>query len=221
MDYFISFLEGIITFISPCLLPMLPLYLVYFAGNQKNNSKKTLLNALGFVLGFSLLFTLMGAFAGTLGSLLRTHQTAVNLISGAIVVLFGINYIGFLHIPLLNKTHQWNTTIEQFGFFSSLLFGMIFSVGWTPCAGAFLGSALLLAAQQGSAFKGIFMLICYSLGLGIPFLLSAVLIDQLKETINLIKNHYRSIQIFCGILLIILGILMMTGMMGRFLSKLI
>ena len=209
MDFLISFLEGIITFISPCLLPMLPLYLFYFAGEEQGSTRKTFRHALGFVLGF----TLLGAFAGSLGSLLYTHQTAVNLISGALIVLFGLNYTGLLRIPLLNRTHQWNAEIQKFGFFSSLLFGMIFALGWTPCAGAFLGSALLLAAQKGSMLHGILMLLCYSMGLGIPFLLSAVLIDQLKRTISFI-------QLICGIFLILLGILMMTGVMSRFLYSL-
>jgi cytochrome c-type biogenesis protein len=220
MDFLISFLEGIITFISPCLLPMLPLYLFYFAGEEQGSTRKTFRHALGFVLGFTLLFTLMGAFAGSLGSLLHTHQTAVNLISGALIVLFGLNYTGLLRIPLLNRTHQWNAEIQKFGFFSSLLFGMIFALGWTPCAGAFLGSALLLAAQKGSMLHGILMLLCYSMGLGIPFLLSAVLIDQLKRTISFIKKHYSIIQLICGIFLILLGILMMTGVMSRFLYSL-
>lgn len=220
MDFLISFLEGIITFISPCLLPMLPLYLFYFAGEEQGSTRKTFRHALGFVLGFTLLFTLMGAFAGSLGSLLYTHQTAVNLISGALIVLFGLNYTGLLRIPLLNRTHQWNAEIQKFGFFSSLLFGMIFALGWTPCAGAFLGSALLLAAQKGSMLHGILMLLCYSMGLGIPFLLSAVLIDQLKRTISFIKKHYSIIQLICGIFLILLGILMMTGVMSRFLYSL-
>lgn len=220
MDFLISFLEGIITFISPCLLPMLPLYLFYFAGEEQGSTRKTFRHALGFVLGFTLLFTLMGAFAGSLGSLLHTHQTAVNLICGALIVLFGLNYTGLLRIPLLNRTHQWNAEIQKFGFFSSLLFGMIFALGWTPCAGAFLGSALLLAAQKGSMLHGILMLLCYSMGLGIPFLLSAVLIDQLKRTISFIKKHYSIIQLICGIFLILLGILMMTGVMSRFLYSL-
>ena len=220
MDFLISFLEGIITFISPCLLPMLPLYLFYFAGEEQGSTRKTFRHALGFVLGFTLLFTLMGAFAGSLGSLLHTHQTAVNLISGALIVLFGLNYTGLLRIPLLNRTHQWNAEIQKFGFFSSLLFGMIFALGWPPCAGAFLGSALLLAAQKGSMLHGILMLLCYSMGLGIPFLLSAVLIDQLKRTISFIKKHYSIIQLICGIFLILLGILMMTGVMSRFLYSL-
>ena len=218
MQYFISFLEGIITFISPCLLPMLPIYVSYFAGGGENTStRRTLKNALGFVLGFTLVFIAMGALAGTVGSFFKGHQTLVDLISGVVVVFFGLHFLGILK---LNLFRGMNTSIQGLGFFSSLLFGIIFSVGWTPCVGAFLGSALMLASQQGQALTGVGMLLCYSLGLGIPFVLSAVLIDRLKGAFDLIKRNYRIINLICGGLLILVGILMMTGLLGRFLTLL-
>ena len=109
---------------------------------------------------------------------------------------------------------------RELGFFSALTFGVIFSVGWTPCVGAFLGSALMLASQQGQMMTGVLMLLAYSLGLGIPFLASAVLIDQLKSTFNVVKQHYGIINRICGGFLVIMGVLMMTGLMGRFLALL-
>ena len=217
MQYFISFLEGIITFISPCLLPMLPIYITYFAGGGERTVKKTLSGALGFVLGFTTVFVAMGALAGTVGSFLTKHQTTVNLISGAVVILFGLNYLGILQLNLFRGSRQ-GMQAGKMNFFSAFLFGMIFSVGWTPCVGAFLGSALMLASQQGSAVWGIVMLLCYSAGLGLPFLLSAVLIDQLKGTFNWIKNHYNVINRVCGGLLVLVGIAMSTGMLGRLLA---
>ena len=219
MQYLISFLEGIITFISPCLLPMLPIYISYFAGGGERTAKKTLGNAAGFVLGFTLVFVAMGALAGTLGSFLTRYQTWVNLISGIIVIFFGLNYMGVLH---LNLFRGMGNTMKQgdMGFFSAMLFGVIFSVGWTPCVGAFLGSALMLASQQGHVLEGMGMLLCYSLGLGMPFLFSAVLIDQLKGAFNWIKRHYRVINLICGGLLVLVGVLMATGVLGRFLTLL-
>ena len=220
MQYFISFLEGIITFISPCLLPMLPIYVSYFAGGGENTStRRTLKNALGFVLGFTLVFIAMGALAGTVGSFFKGHQTLVNLVSGIVVIFFGLHFLGILK---LNLFRGMNASIQrrELGFFSSLLFGIIFSVGWTPCVGAFLGSALMLASQQGQALTGVGMLLCYSLGLGIPFVLSAVLIDRLKGAFDFIKRNYRIINLICGGLLILVGILMMTGLLGRFLTLL-
>lgn len=216
MNYFIAFLEGIITFISPCLLPMLPVYFFYFAGG-KRTTKATLTGALGFVLGFTLVFVALGALAGTLGSFLREYQTAVNIVSGLIVIVFGLNFLGVFKFQLF-KGHSHALKTDQMGFFSAVLFGMVFSIGWTPCVGAFLGSALMLASQQGHVVEGMLMLLCYSLGLGIPFVLSAVLIDCLKSTFDWIKKNYDILNKISGIFLVIIGVLMMTGMMGRLLS---
>ena len=219
MQYLISFLEGIITFISPCLLPMLPIYITYFAGGGQRTTGKTLKNASGFVLGFTIIFVAMGALAGTLGSFLTRYQTWVNLIGGGIVVLFGLNYMGLLKLNLFRGGGRSVKTGEM-GYFSAALFGMVFSVGWTPCVGAFLGSALMLASQQGHVLEGMVMLLCYSLGLGIPFLLSAVLIDKLRGTFNWIKAHYDLVNKICGASLVLVGVLMATGTLGRLLAVL-
>jgi len=219
MQYIISFLEGIITFISPCLLPMLPIYISYFAGGGERSTKKTLTGALGFVAGFTLVFVTMGALAGTVGSFLKTHQTAVNLISGLIVIFFGLNFLGVFKLNLFRGGSRRMETADM-NFFSALLFGIIFSLGWTPCVGAFLGSALMLASQQGHVVEGMLMLLAYSMGLGIPFLLSAVLIDYLKSAFNWIKQNYKTINAVSGGFLILIGIAMATGMLGRLLALL-
>lgn len=217
MQYIIAFLEGIITFISPCLLPMLPIYLSYFAGGGERTIAKTLKGALGFVCGFTVIFIALGALAGTLGSFLRQYQTAVNIVSGLIVIFFGLNFLGVLKLNIFRGSqHRVNTA--NMGFFSAFLFGIIFSVGWTPCVGAFLGSALMLASQQGHVLEGVMMLLAYSLGLGIPFVLSAILIDYLKSAFTWIKTHYKVINAVSGGLLIVIGILMATGLLGRLLN---
>ena len=218
MQYLISFLEGVITFISPCLLPMLPIYISYFAGGGERSVKKTLTAACGFVLGFTVVFVTLGALAGTLGSFLRTHQAAVNLISGAVVMAFGLNYLGLLRVNLFRGSGR--AVQGELGFFSAMAFGVIFSVGWTPCVGAFLGSALMMASQQGKVLVGMGMLLCYSLGLGVPFLVSAVLIDQLKSAFNWIKAHYGIINKVCGVFLLLVGAAMATGMLSRLLTVL-
>lgn len=245
MQYFISFLEGIVTFISPCLLPMLPIYLSYFAGghsinssgqhtasaadraaemrDQKANRLHTLKNVLGFILGFTVTFVALGALAGSLGSFLRRYQGLVNLAAGAVVVFFGSYFLGLTSLRIFRgiragRLVQSSGSADDrpgLGFFSSLLFGFVFSIGWTPCVGAFLGSALALASQQGSIRVGILMLLCYSAGLGIPFAVSAFLIDYLRNTFTFIKKHYAVINKACGILLMTVGILMMTGLMGK------
>lgn len=217
MQYLISFFEGILTFISPCLLPMLPVYISYFAGGRQD-SKKTFTNALGFILGFTALFTAMGALAGTVGSFLGKYQTAVNIVCGLVVVFFGLNFMGVVKLNLFKGSARMRS--GELGFGSSVLFGIVFSVGWTPCVGAFLGSALMLASQQGHVLQGTLMLLAYSLGLGIPFLLSAVLIDQLKGAFQFIKRHYTVINRVCGGLLIVIGLLMATGILNSVLRSL-
>lgn len=217
MQYLISFLEGIITFISPCLLPMLPIYLSYFAGGGERSTAKTLTNAAGFVSGFTLVFVTMGALAGSVGGFLRSHQTAVNIISGLIVILFGLNFLGVLRLNLFRGGSRGMGSTDM-GFFSSMLFGIVFSVGWTPCVGAFLGSALILASQSGHAAEGVIMLLFYSLGLGIPFLVSAVLIDRMKGTLDWIKQHYKAVNLVSGCFLLLVGVLMATGTLGRMLQ---
>ena len=217
MQYLVSFLEGIITFISPCLLPMLPIYISYFAGGGERTVKRTLTGACGFILGFTLVFTAMGALAGTLGSLVNRYQTAVNIVSGLVVVVFGLNYMGLLRVELF-KGANYQMKVKAPGFASSLIFGIIFSLGWTPCVGAFLGSALTMASREGEVLRGILMLLAYSAGLGIPFIISAVLIDKLKSTFDFIKKHYRVINTVSGCLLILIGIFMATGLLGRFLT---
>lgn len=219
MQYVISFLEGIITFISPCLLPMLPIYISYFAGGGERTTRKTLLGALGFVSGFSVIFVAMGALAGTVGSVLREYQTAVNIVSGLIVIAFGLNFLDVFKLNLFRGSHR-SVNTDNMGFFSALLFGVIFSIGWTPCVGAFLGSALMLASQQAHVVEGMLMLLAYSLGLGIPFVFSAVLIDYLKSAFNWIKKNYKTINAVSGILLVLIGVLMATGTMGKLLGLL-
>ena len=218
MEYLISFLEGIITFVSPCMLPLLPLYAAYFGGGA--SSGKALLHAVGFVLGFTLVFVTMGAFAATAGSFLREYQGQVDLAAGAIIVLFGLNYTGLFSIGFLNRTYALDMQVRPLGIGSAILFGMVFALGWTPGVGAFLGSALLLASQQDSAVRGVGMLLCYSLGLGIPFVVATMLLDHLKGALAAVKENYQLINRICGILLIVLGLLMMSGWLGVFLGML-
>ncbi len=217
MQYLISFLEGVITFISPCLLPMLPIYISYFAGGEARTTGKTLKCASGFVLGFTLVFVAMGALAGTVGSFLQKYHTAVNLVCGLVVIFFGLNFLGIIKWNIFTGS-KIQTNTSNMTFWSALVFGVVFSIGWTPCVGVFLGSALILASQQGSMMVGILMLLSYSAGLGVPFLMSAVLIDQMKNAIGWIKRNYDVINRISGILLVAIGVLMATGVLNRLLN---
>ena len=217
MTYLIAFLEGMITFISPCLLPMLPVYISYFAGGGQRSVRRTLTGALGFVFGFTVIFVMLGALAGTAGSFLKAHQTAVNVVSGLVVIVFGLSFLGVFQLSIFKGSSRM-AGAGSMGFAKSVLFGVIFSLGWTPCVGAFLGSALMLASQQGHAVQGMLMLLAYSLGLGIPFVLSAVLIDYLKTAFDWIKRNYRVINTISGLMLVLIGVMMATGTLGKLLA---
>jgi len=193
---------------------MLPVYISYFAGKKD----RPLANSIGFVIGFTVVFVTLGAFAGLIGGLLRDHATAVNIVTGALVILLGLNYIGIVRLPTPSFIKNKKLTDKPLGFVSSIIFGMVFSVTWTPCISAFLGSALLRASQQGSATEGMLMLFVFSMGLGLPFIASAVLINRLKGTFNFIKKNYRIVNGIAGSILIIVGILMITGQFGRFIA---
>lgn len=230
MDYLATFLEGIVTFVSPCLLPMLPLYLAYFAGDsnaavgegisEAGRTRRVLVRALGFVLGFTLVFIALGALAGTFGRFLTQYGSVLNVVCGIIVIVFGLQYAGFIHIPFLEGTLKPQSEVRPETFFASMLFGIVFSIGWTPCVGVFLGSALAMAAVGASALKGILLLLCYSLGLAIPFLISAVAIDKVAGAFTAIKKNYQIINRVCGLLLVAMGVLLATGLMSTWLQSL-
>ena len=217
MQYIITFLEGLISFISPCMLPMLPLYISYFAGSG-DKKHRTWARVACFVVGFTLVFTAMGLFAGTIGAVLLRYQKIVNIVCGLLVVLFGLSYLEVIRLPFfrgITGSREAGTMVSAF------LFGVVYSVSLTPCVGAFLGSALMMASASGTALQGALLLVTYSLGLGVPFLLSAVLIDRLGSAFGWIKSHYRIINLVCGIFLIVVGVLMMFGLMNALLAMFI
>lgn len=228
MLYLITFLEGIISFISPCMLPMLPLYLSYFAGDagkhspdaanseeQNPSQSRVFLHACAFVVGFSVVFIALGVFAGSLGMLLTRYQTILNIVCGAIVILLGLSYLEIIRIPFFTGM---KTAKKAGSVLSAFVFGVIYSVSLTPCIGAFLGSALMMASSSGGAARGALLLLCYTAGLGIPFLISAVLIDGLQSAFRFIKQHYRVINVVSGIFLIVIGLCMMLGWMNRLMA---
>lgn len=210
MEYVLLFLEGIATFISPCILPMLPIYILYLTGQEDKDNKKILLNSIGFFIGFAILFSILGAVFAGIGKYLSDYSNIINIVFGIIIILFGLNFIDVIKIPFINKTKKVELKTNKKGFFQSILFGMVFGLGWTPCLGAFLGSALMMVANTGNILQGITMLLVFSLGLGVPFILSAVLIEQLKNTFNFIKKNYKIINIISAALLIIIGLYMLV-----------
>lgn len=206
MEYLFIFLEGIASFISPCLLPMIPIYISYFIGENDKTEKKKILNALGFVLGFTFVFVILSIFASTLGSLILSKLNYIKIIFGIIIILLGLNYAELIKIKFINKSKGIKVNTKNLNFIKSLLFGMIFSISWTPCIGTFLSSALLLIAENQDLIKGLILILIYSAGLGIPFIASVVLIEKLKNTFDFIKRNYGIIKKLSGIILILMGL---------------
>ncbi len=205
LEYLITFVEGLASFISPCVLPIIPVYISYFATENKSE-KKSLINSLGFVSGFSIIFILLGVFAGTFGKIITKYADYVNIVLGIFLVIVSLNYMGFIFIKFLNKTKAMKKDKKDLTFITSILFGMIFSLSWTPCVGAFLSSALILASTTGSVLKGATLLLVYSLGLAIPFVMTTFLLEKLKKTFDFIKKHYNIINKIAG------GILLLSGL---------
>ena len=205
MEYIITFVEGIASFISPCILPIIPVYISYFATNTKD-TKRQIINSLGFVSGFSIIFILLGIFAGTFGNLVHKYSSYINIVLGIFLIIIGLNYAGIVFIKFLNKTKEIKQKENNITFITSVLFGMIFSLSWTPCVGAFLSSALILASQVGSTLKGGVLLLIYSIGLGLPFIITTIFMERIKGTFNFIKRNYSIINKLAGSILILSGI---------------
>ncbi len=195
-----TFIEGFASFVSPCVLPLLPIYFIYFSGGEANK-KRTLMNTIAFSLGFTLVFVLLGVFAGSLGAMLSAHRSVVQYVCGGIIILFGIAFLLGLKLPVGMKMGAIKVT----GVVSAFLFGMVFTLFLTPCAGPFLGAALMTAAAEQSVLTGARLLTFYALGLAVPLILSALLIDQLKGMLATVRSHARLINTFCGALLILFG----------------
>jgi len=215
MEALLVFIEGFLAFISPCILPLLPVYIVYLAGKKDEENKKTLiLNTLGFILGFTIVFVAMGATASGIGCLLASHKLLVQQISGIIIIVFGLHYMGVLKIGFLNRDRRFSAKTDNLTVLSSVLFGMAFSLGWTPCIGPLLGAALTMAASKDTIWHGMLLLLVFSAGLGIPFFLAALLMEKLKSVFDFFKRHLRAITFISGLLLIIVGAAFLLNVFG-------
>lgn len=208
MEYLLTFLEGLASFISPCLLPMLPIYISYFMGEEEKSKKKAILNSIGFVLGFTFVFLILSIFASTVGHFISNYTRYIKIAFGIIIIILGFNYMEIIKLKFLNKTKGIQVKSKNINFFKAMLFGILFSISWTPCIGTFLSSALLLIAKEQEVIKGIILMLLYSIGLGIPFVISAGLIEKLKEVFDFIKKNYKKVKIISGLILIGMGIYM-------------
>ena len=218
ITYWTAIGAGLLSFFSPCVLPLVPAYIANLAGasaidaNEKRNVWPTLLHSIAFVLGFSFLFILMGGSAGLIGSAITAYAETLRIVSGIVVIIFGIFLIAAYKIPWLNyekRMHLKGATNP--GYLRSMLIGSAFAVGWTPCIGPILGSILFIASYTQETAKGALLLAAYSLGMGIPFLIIGLAWSYIMPFWKGLNRHLALISIISGVLLIIVGILMLTG----------
>jgi cytochrome c-type biogenesis protein len=202
--YLLLFLEGLASFISPCVLPMLPLYLSYLTAKDDN---KVVKNSIGFILGFTITFVILGLLSSTIGIYLTSYMDYIKIVFGLFIVLLGLNYMNLIKLPFINKESKIDFKFKNKNFFEALLFGLVFSITWTPCVGVFLGTALMQVMEKGDIILGMISLLVYSLGLAIPFIISAIFIKKLNN-FEFIKKHYNIIINISGIILIVFGFYM-------------
>tara|TARA_B100000965_G_scaffold252033_2_gene212030 strand:- start:4166 stop:4870 length:705 start_codon:yes stop_codon:yes gene_type:complete len=212
-ELFIAFGAGLISFLSPCVLPLIPGYISYISGTTYNElieTKVKLSPLLFFTLGFSLVFILFGAAATFVGQLFLSYSNELRIIAGIIIILFSLQILGFLNLKFLNYEKRLNISKNN-SFISPILLGVSFGFGWTPCIGPILGSILVLATTEESLIRGIVLLCFYSLGLAIPFILSGVLIQKFIGISNKLKSKMNLIVNISGYLLLVTGVLILTN----------
>jgi len=217
-----AFTAGILSFLSPCVLPLIPGYLSFITGYSaaelsegERNTKAILIPSALFVLGFSIVFIAFGASASVLGGYLFDYRDILTKVAGAVVVVFGFFMLGIIKVPwLYGEARVEMTKARRFGRGAALVMGMAFAFGWTPCVGPILGSILALASTTGSILQGVILLTAYSLGLGVPFILTALLFGRLTTTLKWLNRNSLIINRVAGVLLMIVGVLIFTGQMG-------
>jgi cytochrome c-type biogenesis protein len=219
-----AFIAGILSFISPCVLPLVPVYLGIMTRNTIYKNEKitksdriyAFVNSLLFVLGFSIVFIALGSTATFFGQLLKNYLSIIGRVGGAILIIFGLHYVGLFKLPFLNleKRIQMPSSLKT-GYLWSFLFGIIFSFGWVPCVGMILSAILLLASSMDTFLQGMLLLVVFSAGLGLPFILASIFISFFSNFFKKINRHLNIISIISGIFLIILGILFLLDIMTK------
>lgn len=218
MNAILVFFEGVLAFLSPCILPLLPVYLAYLAGQESATgdakSKQVIWNTLAFIAGFTLVFISMGMMASAIGRLLFDYRLLIQRVSGVIIILLGLHYTGLFRLGFLQKDSRRHQPMKQLNLASSFVFGLAFAFGWSPCIGPLLGAALAMAANQDTVLQGMGLLFAFSMGLAVPFFASAMLIDRLKKSFDFIKRHFRVISLISGIFLILIGLAFLFDLFG-------
>jgi cytochrome c-type biogenesis protein len=219
-----AFIAGLISFVSPCVLPIVPPYLCYLAGvsldelSDEHKSTATLRNvffaALAFVLGFTTVFVMLGATASAIGRVVTSHLDILSYIAGAIIIVMGLHFLGLLRIGLLYREARVHVARKPAGLVGSYLIGLAFAFGWTPCVGPILGTILFIAGAEDTVGKGAVLLAVYSLGLGVPFLLAAAFAGPFLEWARGFRRHMATVEKVMGGMLVLTGVLILSGQMA-------
>lgn len=219
-----AFIAGVLSFLSPCVLPLVPAYLSYISGSSieelktaRNSSViwRTGIRSIAFVFGFSVVFVLIGAGATWLGQILAEKLDILTKIAGVIIFIFGLHTLGVFRIRALFSEKRFHTLPKISGIPGAILIGMMFALGWTPCIGPVLSGIIALAANSGTVHQGILLLIMYSLGLGIPFIIAGFAASSIMNYISAMKKHFRIVEIASGVILLIIGVMIFTGSFQR------
>lgn len=219
----VALLAGVISFLSPCVLPIVPPYLAYMSGvslgeieGEAAGRRRAILSAGFFVLGLSTVFLLLGFTASAFGAFFLQNQVLFTQISGVVIMVFGCHFLGIFRIPFLDREARMDAGDRGGSSFGAYVLGLAFAFGWTPCIGPQLGAILSLAASEASVMRGTVLLGIYALGLGIPFLLAAMFMTRAMGVMNRLKRHMRSIELAMGALLLLVGLAMVTGLFTTF-----
>lgn len=220
ITFFFAFSAGFLSFVSPCVLPLIPSYVSYITGisfedlveggDDKNFTKVTLYNSLAFILGFTIVFVSLGASSSYFGSLLRDYQELIMRVGGILVIVFGLFIMGILKLDFINRDKKFHLQEKPAGYIGSVFVGIVFAAGWTPCIGPLLGSILSIATSEGSVLFGVELLLVYSIGLGIPFLITSLALNTFLRHVPKVTKHMRVITTISGLILIAIGLLLVT-----------
>ena len=233
VSYFAALVAGILSFVSPCVLPLVPGYLSFISGMSlegahtgtalpEGTTRRVFLASIAFVLGFSTVFVALGASASSIGALVNDKLWILTKIAGVAVILFGLHTMGLLKINALYRQAQIDVKQKPAGPFGAFVVGLAFAFGWTPCIGPILGSILALAAREGTVAHGATLLAVYSLGLGVPFLATSLAVDRFFAAFKHVRKYYRLIEVVAGLLMVVIGILLVTdrfSLIARYLQK--
>jgi cytochrome c-type biogenesis protein len=220
VSFGVAFVAGLASFLSPCVLPLVPVFLAQMVGQSVSQAAETttkrmvtFLHSLAFVAGFSLAFIALGATASTLGSVLHANQFLLREVGGVLLVMIGLHMTGLLRLPFLYWQKRFEFHPSRPSYPASFLIGVIFAIGWTPCVGLILGPILALAANAATLRQGVLLLLVYSLGLGIPFLLLGLGLDRFSRLLKWLKPHLGKIEVATGVIMIALGILIFFNLL--------